>query len=247
MPDEPVQTSVTSTVPVTTPVPVAVVPPVAAAAPSTVTIPLDQLQAFTAMQARLATIEAEGRQREAQVEADKATAMIKRGEIESALALMKKQSDDQLAAERGKLAATEERAKRYALDGELARVLANQPLIPHAALHLTKLWRSEFNVVPAGDSFNVQTPTLQSVEAFVVAQLATPEYSAFVRAQNPGGGTGAVAVAGQTTPTPNAQTGAPPEIKTLSDAVIYHMKNMKTGTGDGRTDPSVSFGLKRQA
>jgi hypothetical protein len=219
----------------------------AANQPQTVTIPLEQLQTFTSIQARLAQIEAEGRQRELQAQQEQAAILAKKGEVENALNLVRQQSEQQLANERAARATVEERAKRYALDGELSRALASQPLVPGGAEQLTQLWRSQFVAEPQGDSFTVRTPTFQSVGDFVAAQLGRPEYAHFVRAQNPGGGTGGVSPASQTAPTQPAQTAAPEAPKTLSEAVILTMKDMKSTAPDGRTDMQTGFGLRRAA
>jgi len=218
--------------------------PAVPAQPQTVTIPLEQLQTFTAIQARLAQIEADNRKREEQVQAEHATILAKKGEVENALNLVRQQSEQQLANERAARAQVEERAKRYALDGEVSRVLASQPLVPGGAEQLTRLWRSEFQVEPQGDSFSVRTPTFQSVGDFVSAQLARPEYAHFVRAQNPGGGTGGLSPATQTAPTQAAQAAAPVEPKTLSEAVVLHMRSLEKTAPDARSNMGTGFGLR---
>jgi len=217
--------------------------------PQTVTIPLEQLQTFTSIQARLAQIEADNRQKEQQAQQEQAAILAKKGEVENALNLLRQQSEQQLANERASRAAVEERAKRYALDGEVSRVLASHPLVPGGAEQLTRLWRSEFTVEPQGDSFAVRTPTFQSVGDFVAAQLGRPEYAHFVRAQNPGGGTGGVSPASQTAPTQAANmTPTPPvQPKTLSEAVILTMNEMTKTAPDARTNMGTGFGLRRPA
>jgi hypothetical protein len=129
--------------------------------PQTVTIPLEQLQTFTSIQARLAQIEADNRQREQQAQQEQAAILAKKGEVENALNLLRQQSEQQLANERAARAAVEDRAKRYALDGEVSRVLASHPLVPGGAEQLTQLFRGQFVVEPQGDSFQVRTPTFQ--------------------------------------------------------------------------------------
>ena len=126
-------------------------PQPAANQPQTVTIPLEQLQTFTSIQARLAQIEADQRTREAAAQQEQAEILAKKGEVENALNLLRQQSEQQLANERAARATIEDRAKRYALDGEVSRVLAAQPLVPGAVEQLTRLWRSEFTVEPQGD------------------------------------------------------------------------------------------------
>lgn len=144
---------------------------------------------------------------------------------------------------------TGDRAKRYAADAEISRVLASHPLVPGGAEQLTRLWRSEFAVEPQGDSFSVRTPTFQSVGDFAAAMLAKPEYAHFVRASNPSGGTGGASPASQSGPTSPAQTAPVEQPKTLSDAIILTMQEL------GKNSPSLTpnlnmgspMGLRRAA
>jgi hypothetical protein len=216
--------------------------PAAPQQPQTVTIPLDQLQTFTAIQARLAQIETDNRAREQQAQQDQAVLLAKKGEVENALNLLRQQSEQQLANERAQRSAVEERAKRYALDGEVSRVLASQPLVPGGAEQLTQLWRSQFTVEPQGDSFSVRTPTFQSVGDFVTAQLALPQYAHFIRASNPGGGTGAVNPAGQSAPTAAANQAAPPAPRNISDAILLGMQAQQKNAVDPRLSGASSVG-----
>lgn len=211
--------------------------------PQTVTIPLEQLQAFTAVQARLATLEGEQRAREASAREEQAKIMAQKGEVENALKLLRDQSEAQLASERSRLAAVEERAKRYALDGELSRALSSQPLVPGGAEQLTRLFRGEFLVDSQGESFTVRTSTFQTPSDFVKAQLERPEFAHFVRAQAQGGTAGTTG-AHQTTPTPPAQTQPPQAPRTLGEAVILQMQNMKKDEPDPRFNLAAPFGLR---
>jgi len=206
-------------------------PPAPAEPPATVTIPLETLQSFTKIQERLARMEEETRARESQAQQEQAAILAKKGEVEAALDILRKQSERELAGARADRSMIEERAKRYALDGEVSRVLASHPLVPGAVDQLTRLLRSEFQVEPAGDSFAVRTPTFVSVNDHIAAILAKPEYAHFVRASNPGGGTGGVSPAGQTAPTQAAQQAAPEAPRTLSDAIILTMKEMGKSSG----------------
>src|SRR5271168_921563 len=99
--------------------PAATSPPAIPVPPQTVTIPLEQLQTFTSVQARLAQLEAEQRQRDESARAEQVKLMAAKGEIENALRLQREEAQKQLDAERSSRAAVEERAKRYALDGEV--------------------------------------------------------------------------------------------------------------------------------
>jgi hypothetical protein len=212
-------------------------------APQTVTIPLEQLNAFTSMQARLAKIEEERQAAAAEAKRIEAETLAAKGQLEKALQDLRKQSEDAVNAERARLAQTEERAQRYALDGELSRVLSGQNLVPGGADQLTQLWRGQFIVEPQGDSFHVRTPTFQSVQDFVAAQLAKPEYAHFVRAQGYGG---AGAGGGTTAPTSPANPAPASEPKTLGEAAIMEvMARQNAPQNDPRANMRVPFGLKR--
>ena len=210
----------------------------------TVTIPLEQIQAFTSMQARLAQLESEQRSREQAAQQEQARILAQKGEVENALRMLRDQSEQQVQAERARLAQLEERAKRYALEGELSRALAACNLVPGGAEQLTQLWRNQFTVESQGDSFAVRTPTFQSVGEFVSQQLARTEYSHFVRAQNPGGGTGGVQPSAQTPPSSPANPTQMPQPKNMGEAVILHMQGMQKAQGDPRANMTLPMGLK---
>ena len=128
------------------------------AQPQTVTIPLEQLQTFTSVQARLAQMEADQRSRDEAARAEQVKLLAQKGEIENALRIQREEGQKQLDSERASRSAVEERAKRYALDGEVSRVLASQPLVPGGAEQLTQLWRNQFVVEPQGDSLHGPYP-----------------------------------------------------------------------------------------
>ena len=223
-------------------------PPATPAQPQTVTIPLEQLQAFTSVQARLAQMEADQRSRDDAARAEQVKLLAQKGEIENALRIQREEGQKQLDSERASRSAVEERAKRYALDGEVSRVLASQPLVPGGAEQLTQLWRNQFVVEPQGDSFNVRTPTFQSVGDFVAAQLARPEYAHFVRASNPGGGTAGATGAHQAAPTSPANPAAPIQPKNFGEAIILQMQELqKTQPSDPRLNPAAAMGLNSRS
>ena len=219
--------------------------PPAPVSAQTVTIPLEQLQTFTSIQARLAQVEAEQRQRDDAARVEQVKLLAQKGEIENALRIQREQAEQQLNAERSHRATIEERAKRYALDGELTRVLSSQPLVPGGAEQLTQLWRNQFTVEAQGDSFAVRTPTFQSVQDFVATQLAMPTYAHFIRSTNAGGTAGTTG-GNLSAPTPPANQTGPAAPKTLGEAVILHMQTMKTNAStDPRLDLSSPMGLRR--
>jgi hypothetical protein len=233
--------------PMTPATPAAAVVAAAPVQPQTVTIPLEQLQTFTSIQARLAQVEADQRVRDDAARVEQVKLLAQKGEIENALRIQREQAEQQLNTERSQRAAIEERAKRYALDGELSRVLASQALVPGGAEQLTQLWRSQFTVEAQGDSFAVRTPTFQSVRDFVAAQLAQPHYAHFIRSTNQGGTAGTTG-AHQAEPTPPVHPASPPVPKTLGEAVILHMQGLKDSKNtDPRLDLSSPMGLRRVA
>lgn len=208
----------------------------------TVTIPLEQLQAFTSIQARLAEMEAaQHAQREA-AQQEQARILAQKGEVENALRMLRDQSEQTLNSERQRLVQIEERAKRYALEGEVSRALAAHNLVSGGAEQLAHLWRSQFVVDTQGDSFAVRTPTFQSVGDFVSQQLARPEYAHFIRASSQGGtATGQTIQAAQTppaSPTPAAQP------RNMGEAVILHMQSLQKAQGDARANLSLPMGLR---
>src|ERR1700678_2383745 len=93
---------------------VSATPPAATPAqPQTVTIPLEQLQTFTSVQARLAQMEADQRSRDEAARAEQVKLLAQKGEIENALRLQREEAQKALDAERSSRAVVEERAKRY--------------------------------------------------------------------------------------------------------------------------------------
>ena len=124
----------------------------------TVTIPLEQLQTFTSIQARLAEMESAQRTQQEAAQQEQARILAQKGEVENALRMLREQSEQTLGAERQRLVQVEERAKRYALDGEISRALSSHNLVQGGAEQLSQLWRSQFLVDTQGDSFAVRTP-----------------------------------------------------------------------------------------
>jgi hypothetical protein len=228
--------------------PPAALPSASSAAPQTVTIPLEQLQVFTSVQARLAQLEAEQRNRDETARAEQVKLLAAKGEIENALRIQREEAQKAIDTERSSRAAVEERAKRYALDGEVSRVLASQPLVPGGADQLMQLWRNQFVVEPKGDSFTVRTPTFQSVGEFVQAQLVRPEYAHFIRASNPGGGTAGTTGAHQAAPTSPAAPAPPIQPKNFGEAIILQMQDaQKNQPSDPRLNISAPMGLNARS
>ena len=173
-------------------------------------------------------------------------ALADKGEIENALRTQREQAEQQINAERTQRAAIEERAKRYALDGELSRVLSGQRLVPGGAEQLMQLWRNQLQVEPHGDTYLVRTPTFQNVADFVQAKLAEPHYAHFLRADSAGGSAGSGSSGSAAAPTPPAHPATPPEPKTLSEAIILQIQARdKEAAADPRFNMAAPMGLRR--
>ncbi len=217
-------------------------PSPAAAPPQTVTIPLDQLQAFTNIQARLAEMEAAQRAQQEAAQQEQARVLAQKGQAEEALRMLREQSEQALSTERQRFSLIEDRAKRYALDIEVSRALGAYNLVQGGSEQLAHLWRSQFVVEAQGESFSVRTPTYQSVGEFVSQQLARPEYAHFLRAATQGGtATGQTTQAAQTPP---ASPAAAPQPRNMGEAVILHMQGAQKAQGDARTNMGLALGLK---
>ena len=218
-------------------------PSPAATTQQTVTIPLDQLQAFTSIQARLAEMEAAQRAQQEAAQQEQARILAQKGQAEEALRMLRDQSEQAISAERQRFAQVEERAKRYALDIEVSRALNAYNLVPGGSEQLAHLWRSQFVVEAQGESFSVRTPTYQSVGDFVSQQLARPDYAHFLRASTQGGtATGQTTQAAQTPP---AGPTSNPQPRNMGEAVILHMQGVQKAQGDARANMSLPLGLKR--
>lgn len=218
-------------------------PSPAAPTPQTVTIPLEQLQAFTNIQARLAEHEERMRRETQESQRREAEVLAERGNLQDALRQLREQSEQQLNAERQKQTEIQQRAQQYALDSELSRTLAAENIVPGGVEQLTRLFRGEFVVEPQGHAFAVRTPTYQSVPDFIKAQLGRPEYAHFLRAQNPGGGTAAGQPV-QATQTPPANPAFAPQPRNMGEAVILHMQGLQKAQGDARSNMHLPMGLK---
>ncbi len=207
----------------------------------TPTVPLEQ---FTAIQSRLAELEKERADREAKARQLEIDALKVKGDYEKVFNLQREQSQAELLAERARLKDIEERAKRYALDRELALALASKPLVQGSAEHLTRLLRDDFQVASAGDSFVVQSKDFRSVGDYIGAMLGRPEYQCFVRSNNPVGGSGAQGgrLGPPTSPVNSPMTEAP---ATFSDAVIALSKAQQAASNKNpQLDRTVPFGLR---
>ena len=113
---------------------------------------------------------------------------LQRARLKRRLRTQREEGQRAIEAERVQRTHTEERAKRYAIDGELARALSSQPLVAGGAEQLTQLFRDHFIVEPHGNSFAVRTQDFKSPGDYIGAMLGRPEYAHFLRAANPNSG-----------------------------------------------------------
>jgi len=203
--------------------------PQAAVAPPTpqaVTISMDQLQAFTAMQTRLTRIEEEQARTEQAKKHAEALILSQRGEHENALRMARETAEAALNAARAENTATQERAKRYALDGALAVALTGHSLVPGGAEQITRLIRDEFVVEPHGNSFNVRTQDFKSVGDYIASMLSQPTNQHWLLPKNPSGGVGVnqgTALAAPVTPPPT-KPDHPLEASNLGQAIVFQAK-----------------------
>ena len=251
MPDEPTPTPATPAAAVVAAVHAAAVPPPAAPAVQTpaagITLTPEQWAAYATTQTRIAELETAERGRASAAADAEIKALQAKGQIDQAFAVQRQHAETLLEAERKKYRDTEDRAKRYALDGELGRALSAHQLTVGAAAHLTKLLRDEFTVEAQGDSFAVRSKDFRSVGDFITATLATPEYSSFVRALNPGGGTagGTAVQSAQTAPANPAAAVQPRNLgEQLAAAMIARGNTAPDAriAGAGALNPDGSFG-----
>ena len=219
------------------------------AQPHTVTIPLEQLQAFTAVQARLTQMEADQRQRDEASRAEQVKLLTARGEVEKAMQIQQEESRKALEIERVARATNEERAKRYAKTSELKSTLSKYPLVPAAVDQLASLFERELQVDASGDNYVVRTPQFQTCADFVAAQLASGDYAHFLRASNPNGGTAGGGSSGAaSTPTPSATATQEPPPKNFGEAIVRQMQQVaKEQPSDPRLNPAAAMGLNRRS
>jgi hypothetical protein len=223
--------------------------PALAPTAQTVTISAEQFESFRNLQTKVAELEAANLRREQEAKDKEINLLKEKGDAENAVKTLRDQKDMELREERSKFTQIEERAKRYALDGELSRALAAQPLVsPAAAAQLANIFRSEFGVQPEGDGFAVRTRMLQSVGDFVKEKLAHADYSHFVKAEQRGGTAGGGSSAALTAPTAPANGPAAPDLSklTFSDAIILDMQAKLTQrqAQPAALDRAQAFGLR---
>lgn len=255
--------------------------PAAAAAPSAVTHTPDEWKTIQDRLARLDQIEIQAEKDRLEAQKREFAALTKAGDTQKALELLERQStenqvriqaeanarieaeqrrlkafEEQAARERTEresaLRETQQRAQRYALDGELSRALASHNLVDGAAEELTQLLRPQLAAQPEGESFVVRTATGQTAADLVTQYLQRRSH--FLRAQNPQGGTGGVPPTSQTppapaNPNPAADPAQPPPGLNLGQTLAWMgeqgMIRQTAQPEHARTDVTKKFGFSR--
>jgi hypothetical protein len=217
-------------------------------APSLATVPVEQLNKLLDNNRRLAELEAEQRQQQEAARTAQIKLLADKGEVERALNETRTDLQKRIDAEAAARAASEDRAKRYAVDSEVATALSQFPLVPGGADQLKVLFRGNLMAEARGDTFAVQTPgTLQPAKDFIASQLGRPEFAHFLRANNPAGGTGGATGAAMTTTTPAAN---PTQVqpKNFGEAIILQMQAIaKEQPSDARMNPAAPMGLNSRS
>lgn len=218
--------------------------------PSMVSIPMEQLQAFTTIQTRLAEIEDRQRREASEAQRREAELLAERGNLQEGLRQLREQSEQALAAERERAATIQRQAQGYAIDTEVARALAAHTFVsPVARANFEAEVRRELTADPQGNGFLVRTPTYQSATDLVNARLAHPDYQFLLAPRNPQGGTANPGQPTQNAPPPAAAPASPPPVEkpqNLGHALILqHRDNLsnRVAGGDPRYDAGRPFGL----
>jgi hypothetical protein len=221
----------------------------APAPPATVTIPVEQLQMFTSVQARLAQMEADQRQRDETARTAQIKLIADKDGIERALNEQREDARKQIAEANAARTVTEERAKRHAVKSELVTHLSGYNLVPDGLEQLTELFSKHLAVDPRGESFAVTGPNYQPVKDFVAERLGSNSFAHFVRASNPNGGTaGGHSSGAASTPTPSATATQEPPPKNFGEAIVRQMQQIaKEAPTDSRLNPSVAMGLNHRS
>ena len=189
-------------------------------------IPPEFLATFNAMQTQLAELNAAQQKRDQEArDAEIKQAQLK-GDHETAVALLRKDAETKIEAERQRAAAIEAKAKKSALDAELSTALASYEFMPGGHEQVRRLLREDFVVEAQGETFVTRSRDGQPVGQFIGALLGRPEYSHFLKAQHRGGT--ATNDKTQTRPTPPANPSHEGEPETASDAIELWYKGTKT-------------------
>src|SRR5271166_5501998 len=223
--------------------PGATTPP--AAVPPTVTITSALYDNLISQQAENVRLQAAQRERDDKARQEKLDLMVQQGKYEDVVRETRADADRRVQAVQEQRIAIEERAKRYAVDGELSRALAGLPLNPGAAEQLTHLFRGNFTAAPEGEGFSVRTAGGQNAAEFIAATLAQSNYAHFRPAMTQGGtaGTSGGAIG---PPTPAAHAAMPAEPNTLSEAIIMNFQAREAlKPTDPRLDLRSGMGLRR--
>lgn len=139
---------------------------------------LVQLKAWRAQR------EVEDARQAEQARLDEQRRLAEKGQIDELV----KRHAEAIDAERRRVSEVTERHKVSERSRELHAALSGHPLVKGAAEQLAKLWSEEFEVIEAGDRYQVRSKDLKSVRDWVAERLGSEEYAHFVRAEQRGGG-----------------------------------------------------------
>ena len=210
----------------------------------TVTIPLEQVQAFTSMQARLAQLESEQRSREQATQQEQARILAQKGEVENALRMLREQSEQQVQAERseahaGRGSGQEVRPgwRAFPRLGRLQpgprRRGATHPALAKSVPGrcARRLLRRPHSDVPVGRRFRAPAAREARIRPF----RPGPEPGRWYRR---------CSAVGPGAAEPPAEPAQAPQPKNMGEAVILHMQSMQKAQGDPRANISLPMGLK---
>jgi hypothetical protein len=141
------------------------------------------------------------------------------------------------ASERKRVAEAESRFKNSERSRELAIALSGHKLVKGAAEQLTRLWADEFDVIEAGDGFQVRSKDLKAPRDWVAERLAMEEYAHFVQAESRGSKGGAQGQAAAPTPGGGGQQ----RRMDLSEDLVNRVKQQQEQVPGYRP----AFGLRR--
>lgn len=234
-------------VPVAEPTTIGIVTPAPVAPPhdadTFTTVPKHVLDDYYQTKAQLATFQAEQRRAADELSRQQALALAQQGQYENALKMREEEAKKALEAERIQKLEIEQRARNYALTGELSRALASQPLVDGGVEQLAELWSKNFSaeVDPTTNQYTVRTRDYKSPAQFVAEQLASHRFSHFLRPTTAGGvGAPGASQSAPTVPSPQQQqqqTGLPvstprPEPTTGGEYLMRMMENQKRNMVD---------------
>jgi hypothetical protein len=157
----------------------------------------------------------------------------------------------ELASSRAATARLQEADRTAHKTAAIASALTGAPLVAGAISQIATLFDKDVNVHldPSTGQPVVCGPNLTPVSAFLQAQLAKPEYSHFLMARNPQGGTagGSGTQSSPTAPGSSWGNGEPAPPSNLMEAILHHAATTHRPSANAATDMSQPFGLGRRS